>query len=890
MPDDLRDQLQRSLGSHYALGRELAGGGMSRVFVAREARLGRDVVVKVLSPEIAGGLSTERFEREIRVAAGLQEPHVVPVLAAGTTDEGVPYYTMPFVAGESLRERLRRGAIPTDETLRILRDVATALEHAHASGVVHRDVKPENVLLSGRTAVVTDFGIAKAIGAARTAASTSDREASEADDTALTRAGTSIGTPAYMAPEQALGAEVDARADVYAWGVLAYEMLSGAHPFAGRSGPQLLAAHIAEAPPPLAANASRLPPAIAALVMRCLAKDTASRPQSASEILRVLDGGGDVSTSARKTSRGARAAALAGVLLVALLGVVWWRSREPGADQAAAAVRTGERVIAVLPFENLGAPSDIYFADGVSDAVRGKLASLPALTVIARTSSVQYRGERKALVQVARELGARYLLTGTVRWTKGPDGTSRVQVSPELVETETGAAPAVRWQQPFDASLTDVFQVQADIASRVAEALDVALGTRERGQIAARPTRSLDAYDAYLRGEEIIQGWGVSDVATVRRALPLFERAVSLDSGFAGAWTRLAQAYVFLYQNAGANPRLAEAARHAAERAVALAPSDARAHAALGNYQQNVPRDFPSALAAFQRAERLAPHDVEVLHFQADAESSAGRQAAAVEHALRAATLDPRSARALRVAADRLAESRRLREAESLYVRAQLLAPRSQSALLGRVIVKLMAGDLSAAHRVSRDTAADLPPEMVVATLAKYSDLFWTLDDEQQRLLLRLRPDAFDADTTSWALALAQTYALRGDVQRARVYADSARAQLETLVRASPRDPQHHALLGLALAYLGRHDEARRRGEAAVELAPISRDLGVGPYAQHQLVRIHLLAGDREAALARLEPLLSVPYLLTPAWLRIDPAFAPLRGHPRFERLSGAAR
>ena len=858
---------------------------MSRVFVAREARLERDVVVKVLSPEIAGGLSTERFEREIRVAAALQEPHIVPVLAAGTTDEGLPYYTMPFVAGESLRERLRRGPVPTEESVRILRDVATALEHAHASGLVHRDVKPENVLLSGRTAVVTDFGIAKAIGVARTAASTGAHETTKPEATALTRAGTSIGTPAYMAPEQALGGEVDARADVYAWGVLAYETLSGAHPFAGRSAPQMLAAHIAEAPPPLGANASRVPPAIASLVMRCLAKDPAGRPQSASEILRVLDGG-DAPASARSTWKGVLAAAAAGVLLLALLGVVWWHSRERGTEQTA---RIG-RVIAVLPFENLGAPSDAYFADGVSDAVRGKLASLATLTVIARTSSVQYRGERESLAQVARELGARYVLTGTVRWTKAPDGTSRVQVSPELVETGTGPAPAVRWQQPFDASLTDVFQVQADIASRVAEALNVALDPGERGRMAAPPTRSLDAYDAFLRGEELTQGWANSDAATVRRALPLFERAASLDSTFAGAWTRIAHASLMLHANVGATPRLAESARRAAERAVALAPTDARAHAAMGTYYAEIQRDFPRSMDAFARAERLAPHDAEVLHFQANAEAAAGRQAAAVEHALRAATLDPRSGRALRVAADRLVESRRLREAESLYVRAQLLSPQSQSTLLGRVIVKLAAGDLPGAHRVSRDTAVHLPPEMVVASLAKYSDLYWVLDDEQQRRLLDLRPDAFDADTAGWALSLAQTYAVRGDAQRARAYADSARAQLETLVRASPRDPQHHALLGLALAYLGRHDEARRRGEAAVALAPISRDLGIGPYAQHQLVRIHLLAGDREAALARLEPLLSVPYLLTPAWLRIDPAFAPLRGHPRFERLVAAAR
>src|SRR5688572_27501792 len=248
MSTALREQLQATLGPAYTLQRELGGGGMSRVFVAHEEALGRDVVVKLLAPELAEGLSAERFTREIRLAAALQEPHIVPVLAAGTTNEGLPYYTMPFVRGESLRARLAQGRIPTDEGVGILRDVATALEYAHTRGIVHRDIKPENVLLSGRTAVVTDFGIAKALHASRTVA---PGDAADADG--LTQAGSSLGTPAYMAPEQAAGdPATDHRADLYAWGVVAYEVLGGRHPFAGRTSPQQrLAAHMAETPPPL---------------------------------------------------------------------------------------------------------------------------------------------------------------------------------------------------------------------------------------------------------------------------------------------------------------------------------------------------------------------------------------------------------------------------------------------------------------------------------------------------------------------------------------------------------------------------------------------------------------------------------------------------------------
>ncbi|HEV2644241.1 MAG TPA: serine/threonine-protein kinase, partial [Candidatus Elarobacter sp.] len=279
----LREQLQASLGECYAIERELGGGGMSRVFVARDVTLGRDVVVKVIAPENVEGLSVERFTREVKLAARLQQANIVPVLAAGTSGK-LPYYTMPFVRGESLRARLVNGAgLGVAESVSILRDVARALAYAHAEGVVHRDIKPDNILLSGGAAVVTDFGIAKAIVASRTLDSGAT--------TGITQAGVSLGTPAYMAPEQALGdPATDHRADIYAWGVVAWELLGGAHPFAERSTMQaLIAAHVTEQPPSLSARRPEVPDALAALVMRCLEKNPANRPASASELLAAVE-------------------------------------------------------------------------------------------------------------------------------------------------------------------------------------------------------------------------------------------------------------------------------------------------------------------------------------------------------------------------------------------------------------------------------------------------------------------------------------------------------------------------------------------------------------------------------------------------------------------------
>jgi eukaryotic-like serine/threonine-protein kinase len=327
---ELFHRVASQLSETYTLERELGGGGMSRVFVADETALGRKVVVKVLSPELGEAISAERFVREIKVAARLQQANIVPVLRAGAID-GLPYYTMPLVTGESLRSRITGAPLPLTEALGVLRDVAKALAYAHAQGVVHRDIKPENVLLSSGTAVVTDFGIAKAISASR--------QDAESHTTALTSVGTSLGTPAYMSPEQAAGdPATDARTDLYAWGVMAYELLAGQHPMARhRSAHAMIRAHIVEMPTPLADCAPALPSALAALVMQCLAKSPSDRPASAAELVTALDGvqvtGGH--SVAPKTpagvlrafavySAGAAAVALSAKAAITVIGLPTW--------------------------------------------------------------------------------------------------------------------------------------------------------------------------------------------------------------------------------------------------------------------------------------------------------------------------------------------------------------------------------------------------------------------------------------------------------------------------------------------------------------------------------------------------------------------------------------
>ena len=334
MSRDVQEQLQRTLGDAYRIERELGGGGMSRVFVALETALQRKVVVKVLLPELAAGVSVERFRREIYLAAQLQHPHIVPLLSAGES-EGLPYFTMPYVDGESLRARLlRERELPVAQAVRMLRDVAAALAYAHERGVVHRDIKPDNVLLSRGIAVVTDFGVAKAVTA-------SSEEEFRGSSPGLTSRGVTLGTPHYMAPEQGTGdPAMDHRVDIYAFGATAYEILSGDPPFTGNSPHAILGAHLATPAKPIASIRPGLPPLLAHVVMQCLEKRPADRPQSADEIIRVLDSlttptGGTVPLSMPRTevirARGAGVRrfvlpATAAALAAAVAILAWPRS------------------------------------------------------------------------------------------------------------------------------------------------------------------------------------------------------------------------------------------------------------------------------------------------------------------------------------------------------------------------------------------------------------------------------------------------------------------------------------------------------------------------------------------------------------------------------------
>ena len=864
----------------YEILAPLGAGGMGEVYRARDKKLDRDVAIKVLPESVAADPDTlARFEREAKAVAALSHPNILSIFDFGT-QAGVSYVVMELLEGETLRSVLATGRLAPRKAIDYSLQIANGLAAAHEKGIVHRDLKPDNLFVTkdGHLKIL-DFGLAKKVEKIAPGETTSASTVS-----GHTEPGTVMGTLGYMSPEQVRGLPVDHRSDIFSFGAILYEMLSGNRAFSRPTAADTMSAIMKEEPLELSQSGRNISLSLDHIVRHCMEKNRDARFQSARDIAFDLS-----EQSAQPAVSGAQLAAppegksklliaAAAIAVVVVAGVLL--VRRPPREMVAGGVKR----LAVLPFENLGSPDDDYFADGTADEIRSKLTSLPGVEVIARASSTPYKKTSKTPNQIAQELDVNYLLTATVRWQKAT-GTSRVLVTPELVEVRASRAPASKWQQPFDVALTDVFQVQSDIASRVAQALGVALGAGEQKRLSEKPTENLVAYDAFLKGEEAANGLSASDFPSLRKALGFYDQAVALDPGFAQVWARVSYANSLLYSRSIPTPALAERALQAAQKAVALAPDRPEGYLALGTYERAVSLDYSRALEHYEKGLRVAPSDASLVTAMAFAEQGLGRPDAALGHLLKAERLDPLSADTQRRLGELLQHLRRYSEAREALDRGLAVAPASINLIEFKAMTFLGQGDLAGARAVLKAAPREVDPTALVAFVASSADLVWVLDDEQRELLLRLTPSAFDGDRGQWALNLAQAYALKSDTAGVRTYAEGAKKAFEEQLRAVPNDAGLHVYLGIALAYLGQKEEAIREGERGVVLDPMAKDARDGPYYQHQLVRIYMLVGEPEKALDELEPLLEIPYFLSPGWLKIDPNFDPLRSNPRFQKL-----
>ena len=640
-------RLADALGDRYRILRELGEGGMATVLQATDLKHDRLVAIKVMRPELAAALGAERFLREIRIAAQLVHPHILGLLDSGRVGEGpdaLLYYVMPFVDGETLRARLARdGALPPRDALRILREMADALAKAHRAGVVHRDLKPDNIFLADGHALLADFGIARAVSAGRENATPAGPGA-----TLATALGTSIGTPAYMAPEQAAAdPAIDHRADLYSLGVVAYEMLAGRPPFEAASTHQLIVAHLTEAPAPLVERRPGLDPALAAIVMRCLQKPPDARFPDADALSAALDavnlgatGPSTVPIAAIAPAGASRRPLLIGglVALAVLAGAVALRSRGPQDAEPPAATppQADARSLAVLPFANLsGDSANQYFSDGISEEILDAVARIPGLRVAARTSAFALRGTTLDTRAIGRRLGVRHVLDGSVERSAG-----RVRVRARLADAADGVQ---LWSEKYDRDVRDVFALQDEISTAIATAL-----AAELGGAAVTPTaggsQDPEALDAYLRGREALRRR--SGAQGLLEAAEHFARATRRDPKFARAWAGLASARVLLpeFEVGGSSRDAAAGAQDAIDRALALDSASAETHMALGYLQKSYRYDWAGAEASYRRALELSPNDPTAHQWIGELFAALGRPAEGISEIQQAARLDPESA------------------------------------------------------------------------------------------------------------------------------------------------------------------------------------------------------------------------------------------------------
>ena len=811
---ELRETLQATLGPDYVIERELGGGGMSRVFVAHDRALGRRIVVKVLPPELAATVSVERFKREIVLVAGLQHPHVVGVLSAGETD-GLPYFVMPFVEGESLRTRLQRGGpLPVRETVSILKDVARALAFAHERGIVHRDIKPDNVLLAGGSATVTDFGVAKALSTARQ----SDASTTTTGGT-LTLIGTSLGTPAYMAPEQAAAdPDTDHRADIYAFGIMAYEMLTGASPFQSKTPQALLAAHLTEVPPALDTIDPAVPPRLAMLVARCLEKERENRPQSAREIVDALEDPALVSGAFAATASSAarasgvrtasgtnagigmrrwnsastwlRTAGAVAVLALAGAGVFALaraRATSPSVSPTGApAAATVAKSLVVLPLVNIGPDSgDAYLADGMTTELINALSRIPGLRVASRTASFAFKDRFASAAEIGKSLNVTMLLEGTVQRDR-----NRLRVTARLVNTSDGF---MLWSDMYERELRDVFAVQDEISGSIAETLGEQMGIVP-GEEEAHGTANLEAYDLYLRGRYLFQKRGA---ASLRQALALFRSATEKDPRFARAYAGMADVYALL-------------PLYDATRADSV---------------------FPLALRAATRAVELDSTLAEGYASRAALLNAGWRWSEAERDFRRATALDGGYAAAHQWYGEHLLVRGRAREAVTELRRAAQLDPLSPVAAASLAIALSVAGERDAAIAKAREAVG------------------------------------LDSASSVARLMLGTAYVYAG-------HAPEAVAELEVALGLAPQSSSIQGMLGYAYAAGGQ----RERAVALLQSLTTRDDGDAAAAAAH----IHLALGDTASALAALESAASRHASFFSVESMSAPIFDPLRASARF--------
>ncbi|MDP2885502.1 MAG: protein kinase [Ignavibacteria bacterium] len=857
--------------SHYRIIEKLGEGGMGIVYKAQDLKLDRLVALKFLPQNITPTEAEKtRFIHEAKAASALDHPNICNIHEIDETPEGQVFIAMAFYEGATLNKKVEQGPLKLNEAIDIAIQIAEGLHPAHKKGIVHRDIKSGNIMITEEGQVkIVDFGLARTTGLTR-----------------LTKTGATIGTVPYMSPEQARGEKVDHRTDIWSLGVILYEMVTGRLPFHSAYSEAIVYSIFNEEPPPLTSVRSDVPMELERIVKKTMQKSVADRYQHVDEMLtdlrtlkKELESGVAKEPPEKARPRRKHVALYVGVAALAVILVVGGLLLFRGEKR-----QTSISSIAVLPFQNLSTEGPhAYFAGGLHDELLTQLSKVAALTVISRTSVMGYAGTRAPLRQIASELGVGSVVEGSVQVVG-----DRLRVNMQLIDAATDAH---LWAERYDRTLDDAFAIQSDVAQQIVAAVGAALSRTERQGLTAAPTMNAEAYRLYMQGREYVirpgylrQNWEI--------AQQLFERALALDPGFAVARAAVSEGHGAMYWwRYDPSPARAARQREEAEAALRLAPDLPQAHVAMGLAHYWGRRDYRRALDEFAIALRGLPNDAQLWFFIGAVHRRLGNWNEVASAFERATQLNPRDANLFYdLGGQTYQVMHRYAEAVRAYDRALSLAPDLHVAAIRRgEIYVLWQGQLDTLRtvlsRVPRDAELGTRGDVAAQRAAL---LLWERNTDGLLQMIQIaRVDVFEGQDffLPSPLYAAWAHQLRGDRPAARAAFNSARVLLDSVMKELPDDWRVHATRGLALAGLGRRDEALREARWLEQSVVYREDAYKGPSVAEDRARILAQVGEGNAALDEIERLLAGPSWLSAHKLRLDPLWDPIRDYPRFKAL-----
>jgi serine/threonine protein kinase/tetratricopeptide (TPR) repeat protein len=816
--DDItRSHLQLSndtLIGHYRIIEKIGAGGMGEVYLAEDTELNRKVALKLLPPNLCQDAECRtRFKREAQAAAKLNHPNIVTIYEVSEFN-GRPFIAMEHVGGLRLDEHLKQKSLSLDKILDLTVQVCEGLREAHRSGIVHRDIKPGNILVDKNDrAKILDFGLATIKGTDK-----------------LTKTGSTLGTLSYMSPEQTRGEVLDERSDIFSFGVVLYEMITGRLPFKGDHEPAIIYAIGYEEPEPLARYKTGVPDALQRIVSKALAKSQDERYQHTDDLLADLQTFSKQGLSFKPGkprgdpwNRYIVTSAAAVILVIVGYWVVTTYVHPSGGKS-----QQQRKMLAVLPFENLGSPEDEYFADGMTEEITSRLVGIEGLGVISRTSAMQYKRSGKSLRQIGKELGVTYILEGSVRWAK-VEGKPRVRITPQLIRVSDDRH---LWADNYERPVMEVFAVQEDIATQIVDQLGLTLLESNRTALASRPTANSRAYDYYLRGIIGVRRLDWS-LPTLSSAAANLDSAVMIDPSFALAHAVRSRAYAQL-AFISASPAFRTVARESFERALKLQPNLSYGHMAAGIYYNLVEDDYERSLTELNQATSELRNDADLIANIAFAQFRQGRFEEALANFAKAVELDPLNPTVHASRSEFLRFNRMYAEAEESIDRAIALDPKRPDYYVEKVLGLVSRyGSWNRVREIVREALANVDTvefAYLLMSVSGYShgfsldSLFAGTGVDFKAMAGRIRSEYRPKLVIDlYYCVLVVWYSYTGNAALTSVYIDSARASLEKRLQSKPDDWQRTSMLSVLFLYMGSCPRAVDMGLRAKELLSIAK-------------------------------------------------------------------